>query len=393
VYFISGHSTAPQFTSHMKQLYINTHYTSERDSWPPEQPKQFTTVVLLQHKDQPCQEHVITIEKAAAAGDISTIVSAANDSQHQTYLSKSLERSRATKNITEILSILENPQTNPRTLLIEGAPGIGKTFLLRHVAFEWAHDRMLGSSQFVFLLCLRDPAVRVMSSINDLVSYFCKKDTSASKVVETCSKHIFSSNGKNVTFLLDGYDELPMHLQKDCFIADILNHEVLPASGVIVTSRPHATAHLHNRVACVVSIMGFAEEDRTHYIEQSLQGQSEKISEIMEYLDMHPTISSLCYIPYHLTVLMFLYKKGYILPTNSAELYEYFICLTARRYFSKHKISCKEKFTNLSNLPAPYCEVVDQLAALSFTAISKQQITFTMEELESACPGVKKVPA
>ena len=395
VYFISGHSTAPQLTGHMKQLYINTHYTSERDSWPPEQPKQFTSVVLLQHKGQPCQEHVITIEKAAATVNISTIVSAANERNHEdcncnSKLHESLQKSRATKNVMEILNKLDDPHTNPRTLLIEGAPGIGKTFLLRHLAFEWAHNRMLTSSQSVFLLCLRDPAVRAMSSISDLVSYFYKKDRSARKLVENISEHLSSSGGKSVNFLLDGYDELPEHLQSDSFIADILNHEVLPASGVIVTSRPHATAHLHDRVAGVIKILGFAEENQLHYIEQSLQGKPEKITEVMDYLDRHPTINSLCYIPYHLTVLMFLYKRGYKLPRNSAELYEYFICLTIRRYFSKHKK--KQTISNLSSLPAPYYEIIDQLAALSFIAIGEKQITFTIKELETACPGIKKVP-
>ena len=392
---ISGHCTAPQFTGYLKQFYINTHYIVERDSWPPEQPKHFTTVVLLQHKNQPSQEHVITVEKAAAAGNISTIVSVANNHKHEDFfnnpeLNHSLQQSRTTKNIIEILNVLEDPQTNPRTLLVEGAPGIGKTFLLRHVAFEWAHNRMFNSSQFLFLLCLRDPAVQAISSIRDLANFFYKKEKSAWKLVKNISEHLSSNGGKTVTFLLDGYDELPQQLQEDSFIADILNHQVLPASGVMVTSRPHATTHLHDNAACLVKILGFAEEDQAHYIEQSLHGQLEKIAKVMEYLDRQPTISSLCFIPYHLTVLMFLYKKGYRLPRNSAELYEHFICLTIRRYFSKHKV--KRKITDLNSLPTPYHEIINQFAAFSFTAIGKQQITFTMEELETACPGIKEVP-
>jgi len=379
----------------MKQFYIHTHYTTERDSWPPEQPKQFTTLVLLQHRGQPSQEHIITIEKAAAAGDISSIVSAANEHKcvycnYDGKLNESLQQSRATKNVTEVLNILENPEINPRTLLIEGTPGIGKTFLLRHIAFEWAHNRMLRSSQFVFLLCLRDPAVRELSSIRGLVNYFYKKDSSARKLAKRISEHLSSSDGRSVTFLLDGYDELPQQLQSDSFVAEILNHQVLPASGVIVTSRPHATAYLHDKVACLIKILGFTEKDRTHYIEQSLPGQPEKIAEVVDYLDMQPTISSLCFIPYHLTVLMFLYKKGYILPKTSTELYKYFICVTIRRYLSKHKK--KEKFTDLNDLPMPYCEIIEQLAAFSFKAIGTKQVTFTLEELQTACPEINSVP-
>ena len=95
---------------------------------------------------------------------------------HSEVLQRHLKRDKVTKNISELLMVLESPDTNPRTLLIEGAPGNGKTYLLKYIAFEWANDRMLKSEQFVFLLCVRDPTVKTMTSIHDLVLYFYKQD-------------------------------------------------------------------------------------------------------------------------------------------------------------------------------------------------------------------------
>ena len=348
----------------------------------------------MQLQDQPTLECVIALEEQLTSGNIVDIAS--KKESYCRYLQPSivqehLRKSKVTKNVSELLNILENPDINPRTLLIEGAPGIGKTFLLKHVAFEWANDRILQSSHLGFLLYLRDPAVQGMSSINDLVLYFykLKQDNATSKHVETLIAYLLNSNGQNITFLIDGYDKLPEKLQKDSFVASIITHQVLPASAVVLTSRPHATAHLHDKVAYLITIMGFAEEDRRDYIKQSLKCKSD---EMLDYLDNHPTIDNLCYIPFNLTVLMFLYKRGFPLPKNITDLYEYFICLTIKRYLNKHQIKQRFKSLDEHDLPDPYGNLINQLAALSYTALGKHQITFTLEEIRTACPDIDTIP-
>ena len=80
---------------------------------------------------------------------------------------------------------------------------------------------------------------------------------------------------------MDGYDELPEKLQDSSFVVDIMSHQILPASGVVITSHPHATAHLHNKVAHLITIiiMGFAEEDHRDYVKQSLIQKSQVLDE------------------------------------------------------------------------------------------------------------------
>ena len=349
----------------------------------------------MQQQDQPIQECVIALEEQSISGNVTDIISMV-DKDHHGYsyyhqpkvLQEHLKQCKISKKISNLLDILQEPDINPRTVLIEGAPGIGKTYLLKHVAFEWANNKMLIDSQFVFLLCLRDPVVQAMSSINDLVQYFYKQDRLYSNYIETLHTYL-SDNGKSITFLIDGYDELPEKLQKDSFVASIITHQILPASGVVLTSRPHATAHLHDKVAYLITIMGFAEEDRRDYIKQSLKC---KPDEMLDYLDNHPTIDNLCYIPFNLTVLMFLYKRGYALPKNITDLYEYFICLTIKRYLNKHQIKQRFKSLDEHDLPDPYGKIIHQLAALSYTALGKQQITFTLEEIRTACPDIDTIP-
>ena len=73
-------------------------------------------------------------------------------------------------------------------------------------------------------------------------------------------------------------------------------------------------------------ILDFTEKERNHHIQETLQGQPHKIKELPQYLEDHLTISILCYTPFNLILLIYLYKQGICFPRNSTELYGSFIC-------------------------------------------------------------------
>ena len=50
--------------------------------------------------------------------------------------------SKVTKEIAEILAPLETSD-DPQFVLIEGAPGIGKTLLLREISYRWGKHQIL----------------------------------------------------------------------------------------------------------------------------------------------------------------------------------------------------------------------------------------------------------
>ena len=103
-------------------------------------------------------------------------------------------------------------------------------------------------------------------------------------------------------------------LRKDGLIADILKRKVLPCCGLIVSSRPHASVTLRKQAKVRVEILGFTKPEREHYIKEAMEGQPMKIDELIQYLQDHPTISSLCFVPFNMVVLVYLYKMGIPLP-------------------------------------------------------------------------------
>ena len=305
------------------------------------------------------------------------------------YLSTTTRKT--TKDLQEVFSQLEQPLDSQcqRSILVEGSPGVGKSVLLKHIAYLWAQGELLTNTDFLFLLHLRDPSVQQIHSLDTLVHHFYHYDKQAS-LVTSC---VAQDGGKSVTILLDGYDELPVNLRQNSFIADLLQCKVLPACSIVVSSRPHASTHLRDNISCQVEILGFSEKDQQHFIEYSLKDQPHKISELKQYLKHHSTISNLCFIPFNMTILVFLYKdkEERPLPTNSTGLYNLFICLTICRQLAKSGITLDEDIKDLNSLPQPSSNIINQLSKFAFKALGNNQLVFTLAEIKEECPDIDKV--
>ena len=345
------------------------------DTWPPEKPTSFTPLLLIHHQGHRTPEQVTAMAELMHAGDIQ----------------KTLNTNKATKEIEEILFPLEKSE-EASFVLIEGAPGIGKTILLKEIAYRWGKKQLLQNFELVLLICFRDPSLQQIKSVSNLLQLFYKGDDNATKVVSACSEYLSKCGGKNLTLLLDGYDEYPEHLQKSSLIVDIIKRQVLPHCGLVISSRPHASGHLHKQTTIRVDILGFTETEREHYIKQALPDQPHKIEELTQYLHQQPSVDSICFIPFNMVVLLYLYKLGTALPKNSTELYHHFICSTICRHLSKFAKPLTYDITDLSDLPEPYNRLIQQLSKLSLEALKNNKLVFTLQEITAACPDIAAIP-
>ena len=159
-----------------------------------------------------------------------------------------------TKDLKEIFSQLKL-QSNQYSILVEGLPGVGKSVLLKHIAYLWAKGELLTNTDFLFLLHLGDPLVQKVQSLDTLVSLFYHHyKQSLSKVIS----HMYQNGGKSITILFDGYDEMQ---QQNKFITDLMHRLILPKCSIVVSSRPHASARLRDTLFCRVELLGFFEEE------------------------------------------------------------------------------------------------------------------------------------
>jgi len=94
------------------------------------------------------------------------------------------------------------------SVLIEGQFGIGKTTLAKEMCLQCANDKLLTSDKLVLLLMLRDPKVQNITSIEQLLNYALP-----SNQVKSVMDYICSTNGADITVIIDGFDELSGELR------------------------------------------------------------------------------------------------------------------------------------------------------------------------------------
>ena len=164
-------------------------------------------------------------------------------------------------------------------------------------------------------------------------------------------------------------------------IVDILKCHVLPSCGLVVSSCPHAIKQFHKqatlRADILYNIIDFTEKEQNHHIQETLQGQPHKIKELPQYLEHHLTTSSLCYIPFNLILLIYLYKQGICFPRNSTELYGSFICHTISRHLAKRSHSRNN--------------VIQQLCKLSLEGLNCNKLIFILNEIKVTCPNISAI--
>ena len=372
------------------------------NTWPPGKLTCFTPLLLIHHQDGHCTPQQVTAmaelmykghigKVASATPERSTVKKRKIDGHEKFQKLLDTSRSSATKEIEEILAPLEKSNQSA-FILIEGAPGIGKSVLLNEISYRWANKELLQKFELVLLICFRDPSLQQIVSVDDLLQLFCKGDKNATQIISACAQHLFANGGKTLTLLLDGYDEYPEHLQKSSLIADIIKRQVLPLCGLVVSSRPHASQHLRELATIRVDILGFTETEREHYIKQALPDQPHKVEELTQYLYQHPSIDSICFSPFNMVVLLYLYKLGIPLPNNSTDLYHHFIYSTIYRHFSKFGKPLTHSTTALADLPEPFNRIIQQLSKLSLEALNNNKLIFTLDDITSACPDIAAIP-
>ena len=380
----------------VREVNIQTRLTVDKDTWPPQQPKTFTPLLLIQHRGYRNLKQSTAIAEYVERGHIDKVASVTSTDtlpkrpkldSHQP-LQEVLDTSKVTKEVAEILAPMQT-SSDPQLILIEGAPGIGKSLLLKEMAFRWGKQEILQKFKLVLLVCLRDPAVQQMSLIDNLLQSFCKRNRRSREIASACSDYLSENNGEDLALLLDGYDEYPERLREDSLITDILKRKELPCCGLVVSSRPHASIALREQATVRVDILGFTEAERQHYIKESMKDQpAHKTDELTRYLQSHSTISSLCFVPFNIVVLVYLYKQGIPLPKNSAELYNHFICLTVCRHLTKYGHRLQSNITTLTDLPEPYSKIIQQLTKLSLEALNDNKLIFTHDEIKESCPDI-----
>lgn len=282
-------------------------------------------------------------------------------------------RQKKTPLSKEQIGILDNGEA-PHCILIQGAPGIGKTTFCWQLCHGWAEGKLLRDWELVVLIQLRDEYVRTAKCLSDL---FHHPDRS---IKEAINREIERLDGKRVLLLLDGYDELSLHQRSELSILNkVLCKQLLSEATVVVSSRPFATQSLPHQfkqnLDQHVEIIGFSEEDVATYLNSACEGKDKLLADLQLYVSSQPFISSVMYNPLHCGIVTELYiqywqneKKGFV-PNTLTELYNALLVNLMRRHL-------ESDIETLEEVPAEVHHQLMQLAELAATGIEEEKYVF-----------------
>ena len=351
-------------TDDFKAKYRRKGLVTSSSTWPPFHAQSFTSLALVHQKVTQLQakEDTTKIARVRATGDIHKI--------------PELTSSIKLDNIHQIFTpVTSNDQAQcPMSILIEGHPGIGKTTLVKEMCLQWANNRLLTSDKLVLLLMLRDPNVQKITSTEQLVRY-----TQSTDQVQCVLSYLQNNNGVGVTLIIDGFDELSIELRQTSFFRKVIEGDVLHNVRVVVTSRPSASACLHQCVQRRIEVLGFEKSSKEQYANNALKDTPEHLHKLKIHFQQYPNIDALCYIPLNMAIIVYLCLLG-SLPPTATKMYKSFIINTIRRHLKK-----VGKIPYNTSIAQPVCEALQQLQKVAFDGLVRDKIVFTVEELPVLC--------
>ena len=181
------------YATYLKYIYkTSDQISSVHDQWPPPATKKFFRLAMIE--SLPLEESKIKDEFV-----LLTITGKVDDILHH-------------KTPIELKDIFTKTNAKQKKVLIEGAPGCGKSTLSVHICQQWAAGQLFQEYTLVILVKLRDPVIQNCRSMADLLP---RCDEQMGKNIEEL---IMTTKGRDVLFILDGWDELPQSAPAYSFI-------------------------------------------------------------------------------------------------------------------------------------------------------------------------------
>ena len=259
-------------------------------------------------------------------------------------VSKEKTRGILTADITNMTAIFKAHVEcqRPRTVLIEGDPGMGKSTYCQKLAYDWATKQKELDPSFpdidaLLLLKCHEVKSSIWKAIDDQVL-----PAEIDDQAKECFFNFVRENQSKVLLVLDGLDEMDSTEMKRIY--DLVEGKELSGCHVILTSRHEVGRKLRRYCDTLWEIVGFTEEDANSFIRTYFKNikREDLLENLLQKIRYSDELRNLSKNPLNVTLLCVLCEdlEG-VFPTSRTELYTEIVLCVLRRYEKKQGLSSK----------------------------------------------------
>ena len=232
-------------------------------------------------------------------------------------------RAAAEQRVVETTEIFKPHEEckQPRKVLIEGKPGMGKTTYCNKVAYDWAINIKKGDcfSEFEMVLLLKCRDVEIDSDLWGTIDDQLLPGEINQKEREKFFEFIRQNQSK-VLLVLDGLDELPSSKRPE--FTDIIRGKMLPLCHLVVTARHEAGIPVRKVCDTLLEIEGFTYQDIKEFIHKYFVAKEDLAERLLEKIHNEKILRDMAATPLNTALLCLLCEdfQG-IFPESRTQLY------------------------------------------------------------------------
>ncbi|XP_078583434.1 uncharacterized protein LOC144866106 [Branchiostoma floridae x Branchiostoma japonicum] len=284
---------------------------------------------------------------------------------------------------------LYNDDVPPKTIRVEGNPGIGKTTLCYKIVYDCSAKKPKFDSSDKF-------------SSFQLVLYVEMRQMphDATDITSTIFKHVFPKayykheeefwdyvecNPEDALFILDGLDEMPEETREDLKIEDFIRGQIIPGVHVIITSRPY---HCNKQLKSCdrhFMIKGYSYQNIESYIDRHPKLDSNSKAAMIKQLIENDSLHELTKNPLNLALLCAMWQEDWsdaVLPQTLTGLYSHLVLAIVKRYAKKCPGISEVSDLSLEEMPEPIQMKLNHLKNLAWKGIQENRLNFSGKAVE-----------
>ena len=266
-----------------------------------------------------------------------------------------------------------------QVVLIEGAPGAGKSTLAWHICEKWESGELFQEFKVTIFVQLRDPVIQSAKSIADILP--TKSNTTCSEVLSIME----ARDGHGVLFVLDGWDEYSPGLRADTIFRKLItkpNDLSMHLSALVITSRPIASGAVQPYVSSRVEIVGFTPTELEKYFKEALQRRGpHMVTKLQQQLSIRPVIQASCYLPLNAAIVAHLFiDLEETLPSTLHEVFTTLVLCCIIRHLKRlaQEYDKIPDISSLDDLPSDIQKAFDNICSLAFRGVKENKATFSV---------------